>query len=329
MQVSADEDASVVASESSERRRVAASFIALAVLAGPDGQLRLEPNPGFGAQWLPVPSACPSARGWPALRCSFWFPLCGRERLPRGAGLLALLALFVPQWLTGLLSPPAIRAVPALHETPWGVPFLVSLAAPLWLGLLSALQLIRDEVPRAIAGASIAGIGAVLLVIPIDAYRLSSNQIPVAALHVLLGLLTVFSWSYARPRLAAAGTAAVAGCFLLLTALGGAAALPLVVGGLPSPLSWRAAVLPLAMTAAVNAACWWLWFWLLQRMTLAAFGMRTLALWTATILPGFLLFGFLSWRVDLAVAIAVAAIVVALRARVAEEQPLALGLGGP
>jgi hypothetical protein len=41
------------------------------------------------------------------------------------------------------------------------------------------------------------------------------------------------------------------------------------------------------------------------------------------------LFGFMSWRIDVALAIAVAAIVVALRARVADEQPLALGLGGP
>jgi hypothetical protein len=36
--------------------------------------------------------------------------------------------------------------------------------------------------------------------------------------------------------------------------------------------------------------------------------------------------GFAEWRMDVAVAIAVAAIVVALRARTAEEQPTALGL---
>ena len=44
--------------------------------------------------------------------------------------------------------------------------------------------------------------------------------------------------------------------------------------------------------------------------------------------PGFVMGGFTQWRVDLALAIAVGAIVVALRARVADEQPLALGLGG-
>jgi hypothetical protein len=55
--------------------------------------------------------------------------------------------------------------------------------------------------------------------------------------------------------------------------------------------------------------------------------MRALAMWTATMVPGFVLFGFLSWRIDAGLAIAVAAILVALRARSAEEQPLALGLG--
>jgi hypothetical protein len=39
------------------------------------------------------------------------------------------------------------------------------------------------------------------------------------------------------------------------------------------------------------------------------------------------MFGFLSWRIDLAIAISVAALVAALRARPGEEQPLALGLG--
>jgi hypothetical protein len=78
---------------------------------------------------------------------------------------------------------------------------------------------------------------------------------------------------------------------------------------------------------SVSAGLWWLWFWLLERMTLAAFSMGSLATWTAFVLPGFVLFGFMSWRVDVALALAAAAIVVALRARVAEEQPVALGLG--
>jgi drug/metabolite transporter (DMT)-like permease len=245
--------------------------------------------------------------------------------MPRSSALRALAALFVPQLLAGLVNP-AVRAVPALHGTPWGVAFFVSLAAPLWLGLLAALQLVPDEMPRAVAGASIAGIGAACLILPGDAYTVGPNQIPVAALYVLLGVLTVFSWSYARPRLAGTGTAAAAGCFLLLTALSQIALRPILARDLPVPLGWRDAMLPLLLSALVSAASWWLWFWLLERMTLAAFGMRALAAWLASLLPGLLMFGFLSWRVDAAAAIGMAALVVALRARTADEQPLALGL---
>jgi hypothetical protein len=309
---------------SSSQRQTVTAFIALAVLAGPVVSFVYGPI-GFGAQYLSsIQMAVGSGLAGVAL---LLLALVRRERMPRGAEFLALVALLVPQWLAGLLGPPAIRAVPALHETPWGVAFLVSLAAPLWLGLLSALRLIRDEVPRRIAAASIAGIGAVCLVIPVNAYTIALPQIPVAMLHLLLGVLTVFSWSYARPRLAAVGTASASGCYLLLTALSATAARSLVAVGPPSPLDWRASMLPLLLTALVSAVTWWLWFWLLERMTLAAFGMRTLALWTAAALPGFAMFGFLSWRVDAAMAISVAALVVALRARPGEEQPLALGLG--
>ena len=44
--------------------------------------------------------------------------------------------------------------------------------------------------------------------------------------------------------------------------------------------------------------------------------------------PQFAMDGFQNWRADVALAIAVGAIVVALRARVVDEQPMALGLGG-
>jgi hypothetical protein len=62
-------------------------------------------------------------------------------------------------------------------------------------------------------------------------------------------------------------------------------------------------------------------------MTLAAFSMGSLAMWSAATIPGVVLFAFMSWRVDLAGVIALSALVLALRARVAEEQPVALGLG--
>jgi hypothetical protein len=84
--------------------------------------------------------------------------------------------------------------------------------------------------------------------------------------------------------------------------------------------------LPLLVQSAVMACSWCLWFWLLQRISLGALGMRALATWTASIIPGFALLGFLSWRVDLALAIAVAAIAVSLRAPRQEEQQVTLGL---
>ena len=85
------------------------------------------------------------------------------------------------------------------------------------------------------------------------------------------------------------------------------------------PLAWREVALPLVVQSAVIACSWCLWFWLLQRISLGAFGMRALATWIASIIPGFALLGFLSWRVDLALAVAVAAIAVSLRAPRGEE----------
>jgi hypothetical protein len=71
-----------------------------------------------------------------------------------------------------------------------------------------------------------------------------------------------------------------------------------------------------------------LWFWVLQRVTLGAFGMRALAAWLAAVIPGFAVFGFLEWRADVAIAVALSAVVISLRAAPVEEQPVALGLGG-
>jgi len=307
--------------------RVLTAFIALAVLGGPITSLFLGPG-GIGSDHLgPAGTALASGAAGAAL---LGFAALRRERYPRGIQWLALLVLLVPQWLQSLLTLPGIRGLSVLHGTPWGVAFLVALAAPLWLGLLAALQLVRDDAPRAVAGASIAGIGAVCLATPGGAYAITQREIPVAALHILLGVLVVLSWEYARPRLHAATTTATAGCFLLLNALGSFVTIPLAVGTPPAPQDWRAAALSLLLTALLNAAIWWLWFWLLQRMTLAAFGMRSLALWTASILPGIFVYGLqASWRIDAALLIAFAALVTALRARTADEQPLALGLADP
>jgi hypothetical protein len=305
---------------------VIAAFIALAVLAGPITTFAFTPFPFAMPGWTPLGSAVSSALAGTVLL------LIGGARKRRkldGRQWLALLVLLLPQWLGSPLTAPSIRSFPWLHETSWGVAFLLTLAAPLWLALLSALQFVTVQVPRAVVGATIVGIAAVCLVIPSEAYAIAPRQTTVLVLQLLLAVFTVFSWMYARPRLAGTGVLATAGSYLLLSALGSAGFLLLLERSAWQQPEWREMVVPMLVQAAVIGATWVLWFWLLERMTLAAFGMRALATWTASIAPGFVLLGFMSWRIDVALSISVGAIVVALRARVADEQPVALGLGGP
>ncbi len=303
-------------------------FVAFAALAVLDGPVRSY----AGAAFYPVVRYQVLAGG--ALSAALagvvllGLSVARRPAMLRGKQWLALLVLLAPQWLALPLTAPYVRAVPWLHETPWGAAFLLTLAAPLWLGLLAALGWVKVEVPRAVVGAAIVGIGAVYLVIPVDATRVAPDQVPVLALQLLLSIALVASWVYVASRLAGAGTVAVAGWFLLLSAVGDASFAVLFERRSWQPANVREIMLPLLVQAAVTAASCWLWFWLLQRMTLAALAMRALAAWTATVLPGFVLFGFMSWRIDAALALSAGAIVVALRARVAEEQPLALGLHG-
>ncbi len=189
------------------------------------------------------------------------------------------------------------------------------------------MQLIPDELPWAAAGAAIAGIGAVLLVVPVSAYQITIRTAPLALLQLAAAIFTVFTWSYARTRLAASSATFAAGIYLLLMALPETAIAYHRERGGWLPIDWSQTAVPLALAAATGAAVWWLWFRLLRRMTLAAFATRPLAIWVASALPFLFAGSYLSWRTDAAIAISVAALVVALRARVAEEQPLALGLG--
>jgi hypothetical protein len=252
--------------------------------------------------------------------------LARRERMLKGKQWLALVVLLLPQCLALVLNPSLGRSIPWLRDTSWGVALLLSVAAPLWLGLLSALELIPLEVPRLMAGAGIAGVGAVCLTIPVYAYRVFPNQAVALMVHLVVNILVVFTWTYARPRLVGAGTLAVAGWFLLLSALRDAGFGLLSRQGSWTPADWREIAVPPLVEVVVSACLWSLWFWLLERMTLAAFSMGSLAMWTASMLPGFVRFGFISWRIDLALVISVSAIVVSLRARIADEQPMVLGL---
>ena len=303
--------------------RVVLAFIALALLFGPVTSY--------------ASTAFDSGMRWQTLAGSALAALLGggvllllsavrRERMLSARQWLAVLVLLAPRWLAIPLGPASIGPLAWLHETRWGVGFLLYLAAPLWLGLLSALGMVPIEVPRAVVAASIAGLGAVLLVVPTNAYALETNQAPMLLVHLLLAIAVVFSWWYARQGLAGTGTLAAAGSFLLLSAAGGAVFSIVLERGAWQPVDWHQTTAALPVQAAVVAGSCWLWFYLLGRMPPAAFTMHPFAVWTASIAVEFVLYGFMVWRIDAALALAAAAIRVALRARVDDEDPVALRL---
>jgi len=305
-------------------RRAYLAFISLAVFAGPlTGYLAgtLLPAIGVGAFTGGALSSVVAGVVLIALSVSH------RQRILGAQQWLALFLLLIPQWCSIALSP-LITPLPWLHGMRWGVSLLLSLGAPLWLALLSALDLVRVEVPRSIVAAAIAGIGAVCLVVPVDAYSLTWSQVPMLVLQALLGIAAVASWVFARERLQGAPPECAAGCYLLLSAVCNAVFALLFEREVWPSLEWRQMIAPLALQAVVVACSWVLWFWLLQRITLGAFGMRALGAWIVSVVPGFAVFGFREWRADVAVVVALIAVVVSLRAAPAEEQPVALGLGG-
>jgi hypothetical protein len=305
-------------------KRVYLAFVSLAVFAGPlTGYLAGTVLPAIGLGAFTGVALSSAVAGTVLIALS----VSHRQRILGAQQWLALLLLLIPQWCSIALSP-LVTPVPWLHGIRWGASLLLSLAAPLWLALLSALELVRVEVPRSIVAAAIAGIGAVCLVVPVDAYSVAWNQIPMLVVQSLLGIAAVASWAFARDRLNGAPPECAAGCYLLLSAVGSAAFALLCERGSWQPLEWRQLIAPLALQAVVVACSWVLWFWLLQRVTLGAFGMRALAAWLAAVIPGFAVFGFLEWRADVAIAVALSAVVISLRAAPVEEQPVAVGLGG-
>lgn len=84
--------------------------------------------------------------------------------------------------------------------------------------------------------------------------------------------------------------------------------------------------MPLAGAAACAGLGSVLWFWLLRRLELGAFAMQIELVWLGSVLTVFAMFGFLSWRVDLALLLGVAAWITALRARAVDEEPVRLGV---
>jgi hypothetical protein len=134
------------------------------------------------------------------------------------------------------------------------------------------------------------------------------------------------SWAYARPRLTTCPIRSAAACYLAVSGIG-----YLAFAAIYEHDFWHAPDLHLAWATllpdvAVLIVSWSLWFWLFQRLTLAAFSMRMLANCAAALLPGFLSFGIGQWRMDASFVISCIAVGFALRATAVEEQPVSLGL---
>jgi len=303
------------------RRKVYIAFIALAFLAGPIDQsissafLNGSPLPAFHSLAIASLLAAVVLGVFAAAR---------RIGLPSRTESLALLILIAPQWLFVLLGPNT-TSFTALHLG-WGTALLLSLAAPLWLGLLSATDLVELEVPRVTSAAGIIGIGAIFLSLPIDATGLTLGQAPAVLLNGLLGIAIVSSWTYARPRLIACPISSAAAMYLALSAFGYAVFALIYERSAWHAPDMRISWVTLLPEIAVLIVSWCLWFWLLQRLSLAAFSMRMLANCAAALLPGFLSFGIGQWRMDASFVISCIAVGVALRATPAEEQAQSLGL---
>lgn len=298
-----------------------AAFAVLAILAGPakayaDSYFSSAPLPTFAAVAL-------SSMLAGCLMCA----VAGsrRSRPLSGPQWRGLLLLLLPQSGVILLGLEGAQST-WMHAPGRGAELLVSFAAPLWLGLISALDIVKVEAPRAAVAGAIAGIGAGLLVLPVESYALGWNQALAFMLDCLLGIAMVISWTVARPRLRGVAIAQVAGDYLLMSAVGYAILSFVFERAMWQALEWKPVALSLAVHGLLLFGSWWLWFWLFRRLTLAAFGMRALAAWVATLAPGFALFGLRDWRMDVAFLGAIASLVVALRARTGEEQPLSLGL---
>ncbi len=301
-------------------RRIVVAFIALAILQGFISALLSQRYADAMQGQTLTATALVSALA--AVVLLAW-TIARRQSLPSPQQWLALLLLASPQLLAILLEAPYTSWA---HPAGWAAIFFLLLAAPLWLALLTALRVLDIEVPRAVSAASIIGIGAVCLVVPTVGYAVMLDTISNLLLHLLLTLLTVYSWAFARTRLAPLTATAAAGASLLLGATSSA-----VLAFISERPYWHPIdrhgllyILPLVLLATAAGTC--LWFWLLTHMALPAFSMNTLALWIAATLGSAVLYGFLTWRVDFAIMIAVTALIVALRARVSDEQPLALGI---
>ena len=161
-----------------------------------------------------------------------------KEHVPGIREWSILLLLLLPQWCSVGIGTLAGSAG-WLHGIGDGVVFLLSLAAPLWLGLVAALEIVPTEVPAACVAAAIAGIGAVLLVIPANSYSMRWVQVPMLLAEIVLGIAAVATWAIAKRRLDGWPIAGMAGGYLLLSGFGDAGFAWLNERSSWQPLDWH------------------------------------------------------------------------------------------
>ncbi len=303
--------------------RIYVALAALAILLGP-AKFFLDQQVGVATD--AQTTAAPALAGLFAGLLLTGIAIARREPMLRRAERVAILVPLLPQLADHLLHAAARSAIPWLRQPGSGDALLLTLAAPLWLGLLAAAQAIQFEVPRITIGATIVAVGAACLTLPLNAYAVAANQLVMLTLQLSLLILTVWTWVFAATRLSRRNVILTAGAFLLLqTALSELPTL-FVQGSALQQIDWRRAAVPLLLQSLASAAAMLLWFFLLTRMRLSAFTLHPLAAWLASTLAGLALFGIADWRQDAAFAIGLGALLLGIRARAAEDRPIALEL---
>ena len=249
-------------------------------------------------------------------------------RAPRGEGWWALVALGVLAVAETLLWRPYVDGVLHVHYLRAPVQSMVLLAAPMWLALLGAARWVPDAVPRKTVGAAIAAVAGYCLLLKANELSLRLEEVPALVLTVIWAMALVWAWSFARRTLAGCAVPVAAGCGLLVSAAVHALATLCLPKDGAQGVSWAEMWVPMGGAVLLAGAAAVLWFSLLQRMELAAFSMQQVVLLTGGLLVQFVLFGFLSWRLDVAVALCVGAIWTAMEARAEDEEPVRLGVVG-
>lgn len=247
-------------------------------------------------------------------------------QMPQGRGWWALVLLATLGVAERLLSRPYIDGIVHVPYVRAAAQGMVLLAMPLWLALLSALRWVPEAVPRKTVGAALAGVAGYCLLLGAKDMSLRLDETPALLLTGVFAMTLVWAWSFAQRTLWDCTAPVVAGCGLLISAAASGLAALRVPVLYAHAFVWAGVWWLLAMAVVVTGAEAVLWFWLLRRLELATFSMQQVVIWMFGVLVQFFLFGFLSWRLDVALGLGVAAVWTALRARLEDEEPVRLGV---